>query len=255
MEFDPEQRRRAITAFMNKVGIKVRPWETASGMSGGTLRKFMNGQSESMNERTMVRLAVGATKLVGRDVDPNEFREESPVSNARIDSSVPHLDVTSEERQQILPAPPLPVREPKTRDPGIPVLGTGLAGREGDFQMNHGEIDRVATPSHLKNRRDLFILYVEGTSMIPWKRPQQMVWLDPHIRPQINDHVVVELNPSPPDEDKPAFLKLLVRKTPTKLTLRQYSPERTFDVPLSRVYRIYRVMTEEEVLGIGRPLF
>lgn len=238
---------------MDTHGLKATPWEKAAEVGEGTLRKFLDGETDTMQERTYAKLASKAATIIGKPVQVSDLLHPAVqpqlIHNDVISdlSTEPHAKL--EERQRVVNAPP---REPPNRTlPGIPVMGTSLAGSEGDFQMNGGEpIDRVPRPSHLKDRQGLFCVFVEGESMRPWKRPGQIVYIDPTRRPQINDHVVVELKSTPPDEDRPAFLKLLVGRSPTKIKLMQYRPEKVFEVDLKRVHRVLRVMTEEEVLGV-----
>jgi len=252
MNFDPEQRRRALQAFMDRERIKVSPWEKAADLGGGTLRKFLDGTTDTLTDRTYAKLAAGAAALKGRPIRAQALQEITDGLHDRVNSTEsPSLSTatraTVDERQKIESAPPRPA-PPKEELPGIPVMGTSLAGREGDFQLNSGEpVDHVRRPTHLKDRKGLFCLWVSGTSMQPWKRPGQLVFLDPNRQPQINDHVVVEMKPTPPDEDRPAYIKLLVRRSATKLTLLQYEPKRTIEIDMRRVNRILRVMPEEEV--------
>lgn len=251
MDFDPDQRRRALQRFMQRED-KLNPnrWEEAAELGEGTLRKFLNGKpgEGTMTDRTYSRLALGAGKILGRPVSVSEL-QDMQLGHPDGDGSSTDPHVMLEERQQILNAPP---RKPPNRVlPGIPVYGTSLAGSEGDFQMNNGEaVDHVPKPEHLAHRKGLFCLYVEGESMRPWKKPGQIVYLDPTRRPQIGDHVVVEMKGTPPYEDRPAFLKLLVGRSATRLKLQQYRPERTFEIDLKRINRILRVMPEEEILGV-----
>jgi phage repressor protein C with HTH and peptisase S24 domain len=248
MDFDAQRRREALHAFMQRTGLKKTPWETASDLGEGTLRKFLESTADdrSLTDRTYSMLAEGASKLLERRVSIAELQGGDRIVNdsARL-STEPHA--TLDGRQKLLFPPPMPQNEPGQY---ILVMGTSLAGGEGDFQMNNGDpLDKIPTPKHLANRRGLLGVLVEGESMRPWKRPGQIILLETLRRARPGDHCVVEMRATPPDEDRPAFLKLLVKQTPTKLVLAQYRPAREFEVDLKRVHKIYRVMDDDEVHG------
>lgn len=247
MDFDPEQRRAALKGFMSRATLKASPWEAESGLGEGTLRKFLDGKTDTLTDRTYAKLAAGASRLTGKIVSILDLQETLTVHDSVNTEISPAPHVMSEERQKIVTAPPLPERASMNRD--IPVMGTSLAGREGDFQMNNGDpIDFVRRPSHLAGRKGLMALYVQGDSMRPWKKPGQLVFIDAKT-PQIGDHVVIELRPTGPDDDRPAFLKLLLAITPTKVKVAQYKPAREFEILRAKVHKIYRVLEVEEVLG------
>lgn len=246
MDYDPDQRRKALREFMRREGLNPTRLEEAADLGEGTLRKFLNStvQDRSLTDRTYAMLAAGAAKLLHRNVSPAELQNDGIVNDGSGLSTVG--DATLEGRQKLIAPPPLPQSEPGQF---ILVMGTSLAGAEGDFQMNTGDpIDKVPTPKHLANRRGLMGLIVEGESMRPWKRPGQTILVDAR-RARPGDHCVIELKGIPPYEDRPAFLKLLVRQTGTKLVVAQYRPAKEFEIDLRRVHKIHRVMDDDEVHG------
>jgi phage repressor protein C with HTH and peptisase S24 domain len=252
MDFSPDQRRRALEWFMKNAHLNPTKWEKASGVGDGTLRKFLGGKKGegTLTDRTYARLQRGAEELLNRPVTLSELQNDGPDHNPETGSlsTGGHANIT--ERQRIVQIPSPPPTEKQEKDPGVPVLGTSIAGSNGDFQMNNGEIGRVReTPVGLRGKRDVFGVWVEGDSMKPWKRPGQLVLLDPHKRPQNGDHVVVELKATPPDEDHPALLKLLVARAGSKVRLRQYNPDRTFEVDARKIHKLHRVMELEEIIG------
>lgn len=133
----------------------------------------------------------------------------------------------------------------------VPILGVTVGGDNADFLLNTGEIvDYAKRPAAIANNRRAFALYVQGTSMSRWRDPGNLVYLDP-IRPaKPGDHVVVECRPDGDGDGHPAFLKEFVSKTATKLRLRQYNPEGPYELNLSRVINIFRVIEWEELLGL-----
>jgi phage repressor protein C with HTH and peptisase S24 domain len=132
----------------------------------------------------------------------------------------------------------------------VPILGTAMGGDNGDFVFSGGTIDFARrTPAIAKNR-GVYCLYVQGSSMAPWREEGQMIYVDPARPPRIGDYVVVQVkHPSAP-EPTGAFVKRLVGKTATKLKLTQLNPARDFDIALERVAALHRVIGLEELLGV-----
>lgn len=133
----------------------------------------------------------------------------------------------------------------------MPVLGTSLGGDgQGEFHFNGQVIDYVRRPPRLIGRRDVFVLYVQGSSMSPWREPGQMIYLERNRPPRPGDYVVLELAGHVGDEEKPAILKRLVAMTSAKLRLRQYNPDKEFEVERAKVRAVYRVMDWDELMSV-----
>ena len=45
------------------------------------------------------------------------------------------------------------------------------------------------------------------------------------------------------------MVKLLVGKTPTQLKLRQYNPHRDFNLPLTKIKTVHKVLSLRELMG------
>lgn len=79
MAYDKRQVLAALARFQRDTGLKDSPWEEASGLGEGTLRKFRTGPNRSMSTETYEKLAAGATKKLGRKVVAGELRGELQV--------------------------------------------------------------------------------------------------------------------------------------------------------------------------------
>ena len=133
----------------------------------------------------------------------------------------------------------------------VPILGTIVGGPTGDFTLNVGEVvDYARRPPALARATKVYVLYVQGTSMSRWREPGSMVYVDPARPPNAGDRVVIECHPEREGEPSPAYLKELVARTATKLRLKQYNPEATFELALSKVKQVHRVIEWEELLGV-----
>jgi SOS-response transcriptional repressor LexA len=109
-------------------------------------------------------------------------------------------------------------------------------------------IDWIRRPAIFDGRRDVYALYVTGSSMEPRFEPGDPVVVDPKRPPRPGDDVIVQLIDHD-DVVRTSLVKRLVRRTATSLELRQYNPDITFTVPLSRVKEIHRVVMMRDLLG------
>jgi phage repressor protein C with HTH and peptisase S24 domain len=151
----------------------------------------------------------------------------------------------------VSPAPDLPIISSVDLDRDIEVHGTAVGGNGGDFRFNGDVVDRIRRPPGIVTRgQNVFAIYAQGESMVPWRRPGDPVYLDKVKPPRPGEHVVVELH-GRDGEPGDAYLKLLVAMTPTKVRLKQYNPERDdIFIAQARVKHIYRVIDWPELLGV-----
>lgn len=144
-----------------------------------------------------------------------------------------------------------PYRSEMPKD--VPVYGT-MVGGDGnhlvDFELNGTVVDFVRRPPRLAARSDVFAAYVQGDSMIHWREPGQLVYVESARQARVMDYVLVELRPQGGEGTRPAMIKRLLAMTPTKLRLRQYNPARDFDIDRRAVARLYRVLDWDELLGV-----
>lgn len=74
MAYDKRKALAALAAFQTSTGLKDFPWEKASGVGEGTLRKFRTGSARSMSDETYEKLAAGASDLLDRKIAPARLR-------------------------------------------------------------------------------------------------------------------------------------------------------------------------------------
>lgn len=146
-------------------------------------------------------------------------------------------------------APLLPDFTGLKRD--VEVFGTAQGGAEGAFIINMlgGPIGWAWRPPGLVGVAGVFAVYVEGDSMVPWRRPGALVYVHPHKHPDVGCHVVVELE-APPGDPPLCMVKELVKLTASRVELRQHNPVQIIQIERARVRRILRVMEWEEMMAI-----
>jgi phage repressor protein C with HTH and peptisase S24 domain len=146
---------------------------------------------------------------------------------------------------------PAPARQDFAALPkDVPVLGSTVGGATGDFEMNGETVDWVRRPPGIANTRGAFALYVQGESMVPWRKPGDLVYVNPARPARPGDHVVIELKAAGGDP-RPAFVKLYLRHTGKAMILAQYNPRADdLAIPADRIERILRIMEWDELLGL-----
>ena len=154
--------------------------------------------------------------------------------------------------------PPSPRQLRMPRD--VPILGTAEgavrelngSGELDPMSIDQSEVvDYLLRPPGVQGKRDVYALYVTGSSMEPRFGPGDPVYVDPKRAPSIMDDVIVQLAGS--DADEPvvtlALIKRLVRRSSTWIELEQFSPPRTFRLELKHVARVHRVVPVRELFG------
>jgi phage repressor protein C with HTH and peptisase S24 domain len=185
--------------------------------------------------------------FVGRGEPPITEAEMYALAGAAPPSPVTQIRPPPPNGQIAIDAQPTLVqRMDMPRD--LPVLGSAAGGEMGDFVTNGEVVDMIRRPPSLAHRKDVFACYVDGTSMVPWRQPREPVVVDRTRKPQIGDHVVVEMKPTSPDDMRSAYVKKLLKITGSKVRLGQYNPALEFELPLAKVLHIYRAMEWHEIL-------
>lgn len=142
--------------------------------------------------------------------------------------------------------------EPQSRSSmpmDVPVLGVAVGGSDGHFLLNGEVIDYIRRPSGIMKTRDVFAIYVVGSSMSPRFEEGEPVYLTKGRVPSIGDYVVVVLRESVDGLSK-AIIKRLIRRTPSFVTLEQFNPPQELRIDSDEVKEMYRVIPWAEVLGI-----
>jgi hypothetical protein len=108
MSYDPRRAIAALAAFQRSTGLRDFPWEKASGVGEGTLRRFRRKDNRSMSHETYERLATGASALLGRMVTAAEFRDYdvSPPVPISLRLSEGAVLLALDKPSEFAPAPP-----------------------------------------------------------------------------------------------------------------------------------------------------
>ena len=133
----------------------------------------------------------------------------------------------------------------------VPVLGTAECGENGAFTLQSGDpIDFVRRPPGIANRKGIYCIYTEGSSMEPVYESGDLVFADPHRPPRMGRDVVVQLRPKSPGGEPRCLLKRLVRRTATRWVLCQFNPALEISLAEKDVIAVHLVLKNHELLGI-----
>ncbi len=138
----------------------------------------------------------------------------------------------------------------------VPVYGTAMGGDgDEDFNLNGDVVNYVRRPHGIAKMRGVFAIYVQGDSMSPRHRAGELRYATSAQSPGIGDDIILEIFDnfgSHGDNSEPysrGILKELVRRTSTSYVVRQHNPEREFTIDRSRIKRVFRVLTLNDLLG------
>ena len=134
----------------------------------------------------------------------------------------------------------------------VPIYGTAVGGGngDGDFAFNGEVIDYARRPAGLTHTKNVFGVYVVGSSMEPKYEDGELVFINPNRRPNIGDYVVVELH-GEEGEAGACFVKRLKRRTQSAVIVEQFNPPKD-DIAfnLADIKEVHRIVPNNEMHGI-----
>ena len=141
----------------------------------------------------------------------------------------------------------LPAAASLSRD--LEVRGTAVGGESGSFDFNGEVVDYLRRPPGLVGARKAFAIYATGDSMSPRYEEGEIVFVHPGRPAMPGSDVIIELHGSD-GEPGQCYIKRLVRRTGTKLIVKQFNPPKEISFPLNQVRSVFRVLTSAELLGV-----
>jgi phage repressor protein C with HTH and peptisase S24 domain len=133
----------------------------------------------------------------------------------------------------------------------VPVLGHAECGSDGLFIFKEGgPIDYVRRPPAHMNRKGIYCIYAQGSSMEPVYEAGDLIYVDPHCPPKAGRDVVIQLAPKGPGGEERYFLKRLVRRSGGKWRVKQFNPEKEFVFDEKDVAAVHLVLKNQELMGL-----
>lgn len=131
----------------------------------------------------------------------------------------------------------------------VPVMGTAAGSLGGAFQFEGGVVDYVARPPALAGAKNVYGMYVEGSSMVPEHNPGDLRFVHPDRKPNIGDSVIITAKYSENGAYE-SFIKRLVKRTGDKVIVEQLNPKATIEFDLRFVASIHKVLTMNDLFGV-----
>lgn len=205
-----------------------------AGLDKTYLRKLFERPSASPRGNTLEALAQALEVDVAQLMTANDSAVEKP-GNDHSNNDVKNANVNPPSRQ-VMPN-------------DVPVLGTAAGSMEGAFQLVDGVIDYVRRPPALMNSRDVYSIFVEGSSMDPEHRHGDLRFINPHKPARIGDSIVIQIkNDGRLTYD--AMIGHLVKRTATQLIIGKLNPEMTLTFSLQDIVSVHKVLDMNELFGV-----
>lgn len=223
--------RQWIRDGLNRQGRKAKELAAAMGVQASRISEIIAGKREVASDEVPA-----LARMTGMSV--NEVIERLGGKRAVAASGLDE---------------PVELPPPGKRD--LKVRGAVMGGAEGDFTFNGEVADYAPRPPGLVGVNDAFALYVQGDSMSPRFEPGSLVYIHPGRPPAPGNDVVVECLPKDGQGGGPCYLKRLVRRHASRIDLLQFNPppgaKREFSLDNKFIKAVWRVMTLEELMGVG----
>lgn len=198
------------------------------GMDRSYLRKFLERDTQQPRLETLKKLA----EALRVSVDWLATGTGEPTARS---STAPRLE-THTTTQATLPK-------------DVPVMGTAAGSHlRGAFQLEGGIVDYVRRPPALMGTKDIYALYVEGTSMEPQYSPGDLVYVHSHKPPRLGDAVIVQAM-SGENGSMEATIGIYRKQTAEEFILGKHNPAAEVKIPRRLITVVHKVLTLNELFG------
>ncbi|MBB3315138.1 phage repressor protein C with HTH and peptisase S24 domain [Rhizobium sp. BK181] len=213
-------------------------WEAASlksNLERSYFRKLFERGGASPRGQTLKKISDGLgvpmTVLLGESTDASAINI-APALKTDVRPASAHL--------------PLPMEMAKD----VPVMGTAAGSHlRGAFQLSSEPVDYVRRPHTLINARNVYSLYVEGTSMEPQFQPGDLIYVHPDKPPRFGDAVVIQVQLGD-SEAMEATIGIFSKRAPEMVTIRKHNPSAEIEIPRSTIVAIHKVLSVNELYGV-----
>ena len=228
--------RNNIKALREARGWSMAKLGEAAECDAATIDKLEKGKMR-LSDKWIDKLAA-AFGVPGQDI----ISDDAPATAEATPAAQPRSDVRI--------APNAPVFNPLDLPKDVPVLGTAAGSHVGGaFQISGGAIDYVRRPPGLIGARDVYGLYVEGTSMEPQFFPGDLVYVHPHRPARVGDPIVVQTRLSH-DADIEATIGIYRKQTEKHLVIQKHNPAAEVQILRNAGLSFHRIMRNNELYGV-----
>ena len=211
--------RTRLTEAIQNDGRSTSALAEEVGVTEGTLRQFLKGQTASIKFDVVQKLAValGVTLdwLSGTETDKATTEASGLVSQSH-----------------------------------VPIIGFAAASfASGKLLLENNTIGSVRKPHALVTARDIYAIYIMGDSMFPEHKSGDVRLVSPHMPCRVNDTALVKEQ----DADGKTYVSIgtMRRNEEDSVVLEKIHPE-TKEIKIKRknIIAVDRVLTMNELLGV-----
>jgi phage repressor protein C with HTH and peptisase S24 domain len=131
----------------------------------------------------------------------------------------------------------------------VPVFGVAVGGSDGEFYLNGEIVDYVRRPDGIRRSKEVYAIYVVGTSMVPRFEEGELVYVNPARPPSIGEYVVIQLKPADAAAPARALIKRLAKRG-ARIEVEQFNPPKTLRFEGDEILSMHRVIPWNELLGL-----
>ncbi len=218
-----------LTQLISEKGISAQRLSIQATGAKETVRKILDGTSKNPRIDTITKIATAL------DVSPQYLLGEDEQNERK-------LGVDLSETSSPLLEGDISLH--------VPVLGT-VAGshQRGAFELAESIVDYVRRPAGLTGARDIYALFVEGTSMEPQFFPGDLIYVNPHKHPRSGDVVVLQRKASE-NEPTEATLGVLHKITEKTIIIVKRNPPAEIEFLREKVKSVHKVLSNNEIFSI-----
>lgn len=141
---------------------------------------------------------------------------------------------------------PIPSAMLEARHP-VPIMGRAAGSVVGASNLADEPIDYVNLPISAAKIKDIYGLWVEGTSMLEKYEPGEPIIIAPHRTVRAKDFVVVQVMQ---DGELRALVKRYVSRDEGRIKLEQFNPRSFIEIPVEHVHAMHRILSTPELFGM-----
>lgn len=232
------------------LGLSQAGLAAALGLGQSTVAKWERGPNTPRSS-TLPRLAARLEVSVAWLLSDQDLALPPGAAGAAVAAAEP-LDAASAEasadaaRPDSVPEAALMIRRPVSRgERDLPVFGVAVGGDDAWFEFNGQVHEYVERPAQLESVHNGYALYVLGDSMEPRYLEGEIVYVNPNRPVTVGSFVAVEFKSADEGPGK-GMIKQFVKRTPTKLVLRQLNPDKSLEFAIDAVKHCHRIVQSGE---------
>ncbi|PRD42346.1 XRE family transcriptional regulator [Phyllobacterium phragmitis] len=225
---------------MQELGLNPTSLATKAGLDRGTVHKLLANDQQLPHPKTLMKLAraleVSEQWLLTGDAAPEDpVSPTTPPSNSSLRGDTKAAGVTP-PNMRLLPN-------------DVPVLGTAAGSHHAGSFIMEGIIDYVRRPPALVGARNVYAVFIEGTSMEPEHNPGDLRFIHPDRPARVGDSVIIQTSKGAM-ENVEGTIGRLAKRTATTITLQKLNPPALIEFEIATIFAMHKVLTMNELFGM-----